>query len=81
MTAPRCADGLSGFESWAIRRWATSAVADDGILRGVEDGGVCIFVDGEDGLGPADTRQVLNGAGDAQADEQLGRNGTPVWPT
>ena len=72
---PRDADGLSGFELGDKALGHLHAVADDGILRGVEDGGIGVFVDGEDGLGTADTCQVLNGTGDAQTDEQLRRNG------
>ena len=52
---PRDADGLSGFELGDKALGHLYAVADDGILRGVEDGGIGVFVDGDDGLGTADT--------------------------
>lgn len=52
---PRYADGLSGFELGDKALGHFHAVADDGILCGVEDGGIGVFVDGDDGLGTADT--------------------------
>lgn len=52
---PRDADGLSGFELGDKALGHFHAVADDGILCGVEDGGIGVFVDGDDGLGTADT--------------------------
>lgn len=52
---PRDADGLSGFELGDKALGHLHAVADDSILRGVEDGGIGVFVDGDDGLGTADT--------------------------
>ena len=52
---PRYAGGLSGFELGDKALSHLHAVADDSILRGVEDGGIGVFVDGDDGLGTADT--------------------------
>ncbi len=50
-------------------------VADDAVVGDFEDGGFGVAVDGDDGLTFVHTGEVLDGAGDADGDVELGLDG------
>ena len=51
-------------------------VADDSVIRNVEDGCRLVGIDGNDAVGGLHTGGELNGTGDAQGDDQLGLDGS-----
>ena len=56
-------------------------VADDGIGRLGHHGRLGVGVDGDDRLGRGAAGPVLDGAGDAARDIEIGLIRLPVWPT
>ena len=50
-------------------------VADDAVVGDFEDGGFGVAVDGDDGLALIHAGEVLDGAGDADGNVELGLNG------
>src|SRR5713226_7615071 len=62
------------------RRGNLEEIAHDAEIRNLEDRRLGVLVDGADHLGGAHTRQVLDGARDAEAQIQLRRDGPPRLP-
>src|ERR1700761_9502849 len=50
-------------------------IADDAVVSDLEDRGFGIAVDGDDGLALVHAGEMLDGAGDADGDVELGLNG------
>src|SRR5215469_16017095 len=50
-------------------------VAYDSVVGYLEDGGVFVFVDGDDGLGALHADEVLDGSGDADGEIELRGDG------
>src|ERR1051326_1175479 len=58
-------------------------VGDQAVIRNLEDRGLFVLVDGDDHLGVLHAGEVLDGAGDADRDVELGRHhlaGLPNLP-
>ena len=56
-------------------RYHLEQITGDAIVGNLEDGRGLVFVDGDDALGILHTGLVLDGAGDAQGDIDLGVDG------
>src|SRR5439155_15523813 len=65
---------LSRFQSIDERRHDLEQIADDAVVRNLEDRRVGILVDGNDRVGAFHTDQMLNGAGDSEREVELWRN-------
>src|SRR2546429_1407332 len=75
MAATEALSGLGFFQGFGEGRHDLENVADDAVVGNFEDGGVRIFVDGDDGAGALHADDVLNRAADSQGQIEFRRDG------
>ena len=75
--APRCVWALAfGFADGGSECWDDfEEIADDAVIRDLEDGRIFILIDGHDALRAFHADQVLDGSADADGEVDLGRDG------
>jgi len=56
-------------------------IAHETVIRDLENRRLIVLVDGDDNLGVLHSGKVLDGAGDADSDVEIGATTLPVWPT
>ena len=59
----------------SANRHDVEGIAHDAVVRRLEEGGLGVLVDDHDDLGSVDAGEVLDGAGDADGDVQVGPDG------